>query len=97
MPGASPLCSGHVSGLLLGCAGDIAVPGYRDRAPPHFHAIYGEYHVTVEIETGLVDGRFPRRALQHVLEWHELHKQELRENWELSRNLKPLRPVAPLE
>jgi hypothetical protein len=25
---------------------------YRDYAPPHFHAEYGEYEITVEIETG---------------------------------------------
>ena len=26
---------------------------YRDHAPPHFHAIYGEYDAEVEIDTGL--------------------------------------------
>ena len=25
---------------------------YRDHAPPHFHAIYGEHEATVNIETG---------------------------------------------
>jgi hypothetical protein len=27
---------------------------YRDHGPPHFHAIYGGFEVTVEIETGNV-------------------------------------------
>ncbi len=41
---------------------------YREHGPPHFHAVYGEYEVTVEIETGVVTGRFPKRALGHVME-----------------------------
>lgn len=36
---------------------------YRDHEPPHYHAVYGEYAVTIEIETGVVLGKFPRRAL----------------------------------
>ncbi len=70
---------------------------YRDHAPPHFHAAYGEYEVTVEIETGVVQGRFPRRALEHVLEWLELHSDELLANWELCRKNMPLKTIAPLE
>ena len=26
---------------------------YRDHAPPHFHATYGDYDITVDIETGV--------------------------------------------
>lgn len=70
---------------------------YRDHLPPHFHAIYGEYDVTVEIETGIVEGVFPKRALRHLLEWYDLHVDELRLNWELARRGEPLRPVEPLE
>ena len=70
---------------------------YRDHAPPHFHAEYGEHEITVEIETGVVEGRFPRRALAAVLEWYELHRDELAENWKLARDEKPLDRIAPLE
>jgi len=70
---------------------------YRDHAPPHFHAIYGEYEITVEIESGVINGRFPRRALELVLEWLELHKDELLENWQLVEEKKPLKKIAPLE
>ena len=41
---------------------------YRDHASPHFHAIYGDAEVTVEIATGKVNGQFPKRTLAHVLE-----------------------------
>jgi len=70
---------------------------YRDHAPPHFHAEYGEHEIAVEIKTGLVEGRFPRRALIAVLEWYELHREELLADWELARLEQPLNRIAPLE
>jgi len=70
---------------------------YRDHAPAHFHAVYGEYEITVDIETGVVRGEFPRRALRHVLEWYEDHKQELLEDWRLAGKRQPLKRIAPLE
>jgi len=70
---------------------------YKDHAPPHFHAIYGEYEITVEIESCVITGRFPKRALRLVLEWLELHKDELFENWKLAEEKKPLKTIEPLE
>jgi len=70
---------------------------YNDHAPPHFHAIYGEHEIKVFIDDGDIQGEFPRRALGHVLEWYNLHKSELLENWELARERKPLSRVDPLE
>lgn len=70
---------------------------YREHGPPHFHAVYGEYEATIEIETGVVQGRLPRRALGLVLESYSLHKTELLQNWELARERRPLRRIPPLE
>jgi hypothetical protein len=70
---------------------------YNDHAPPHFHALYGEYEITVRISDGLVEGRFPRRALLHVLEWYNLHQEELLNDWDRARERKPLEPIEPLE
>jgi hypothetical protein len=70
---------------------------YRDHAPPHFHAIYGEYEATVEVESGGVNGELPRRALAHVQEWRSLHKRELADIWNLARASKPLPRIEPLE
>ena len=70
---------------------------YRDHAPPHFHAAYGDYEITVEINTGVVDGRFPKRALNAVLDRHSLHVRELAENWELARLEQVLNSIDPLE
>ncbi len=70
---------------------------YREHAPPHFHARYGEHEIVVEIESGVVEGRFPPRALRHVHEWLEIHRDELRVDWQLAAERRPLRPIAPLE
>lgn len=70
---------------------------YNDHAPPHFHAKYGAFEITVRITEGVVEGRFPRRALNLVLEWYSVHQTELLEDWELARERKPLRRIDPLE
>ena len=77
--------------------GIVIVMYWSDHLPPHFHAKYGDYEITVELETGIVDGKFPRRALRHVLEWHELHQDELWQAWDACSQQKTPRPSAPLE
>ena len=69
----------------------------RDHPPPHFHAVYGEYQITVDIETGVVHGDFPARALRLVLEWLALHEAELLEDWDLVLGGRPAKRIAPLE
>ena len=70
---------------------------FREHAPAHFHAEYGDYEMTVDIETGVMTGKFPRRTLNAVMEWYLLHKDELMANWEAARNRKPLSKIEPLE
>jgi len=70
---------------------------YDDHPPPHFHAEYGEYKIGVEINTGVVEGRFPRRALNALMEWYELHRDDLLANWGLAEQHQPLRKIPPLE
>jgi hypothetical protein len=77
--------------------GIIIAMYWDDHSPPYFHAKYGGYEITVNILTGVVEGRFPKRALRHVLEWYELHKEELMEYWELCRRNENPKPIEPLE
>lgn len=70
---------------------------WNDHAPPHFHARYGDYEITVDILTGVVRGKFPKRAVRLVLEWYELHRDELMADWELCRRAEMPKPIAPLE
>lgn len=55
---------------------------FDEHAPPHFHAQYGEYRASIDIRNlTLIDGRLPRRALNLVLDWAELHQTELLQDW----------------
>jgi hypothetical protein len=77
--------------------GIIIAMYYREHGPAHFHAIYGDFEVTVEIESGRVNGSFPPRALGHVQEWRQLHRLELAEAWSRARAAQPLSRIEPLE
>ena len=57
----------------------------------------GEYEAVVRIEDGVVEGRFPRRALRLILEWYDMHADELMEDWVLAEQRRPLRTIQPLE
>ena len=70
---------------------------FNEHSKPHFHAVYGEFKVSVELESGQVRGRFPQGHLRLVLEWAALHKEELLDNWERARQRTRLQPIAPLE
>ena len=70
---------------------------YREHGVPHFHAVYGEHEVSVEVETAKIHGYFPNRAVKLVLEWMNLHKAELLEDWQLAKQGQPLKRIAPLE
>ena len=77
--------------------GIIIMMQWRDHNPPHIHARYGDYEVTVDINKFVIEGKFPKRALNLVLEWVELHKNELLEDWELAQKREPLKAISPLE
>ena len=71
---------------------------YREHEPPHFHATYGEYRVKITIDDLIViSGKIPRKWLNLVIDWAELHKEELKKEWELGRAEKPLFRIEPLK
>ena len=49
--------------------GIIIYMHYKEHNPPHFNAEYNNYAITVEIKTGVVNGKFPKRVLRAVLDW----------------------------
>lgn len=67
-----------------------------EHAPPHFHAVYGEYAVSVTIDDGVATGRFPARQMRLVDQWRELHQAELVANWERLRAGQPPHPILPM-
>lgn len=77
--------------------GIIIIMYWNDHNPPHFHAKYGEYRAIISIEDGLVDGYLPKRAQNLVIEWLNLHKAELMENWISAAKGEQIKQIAPLE
>jgi hypothetical protein len=70
---------------------------WDEHAPPHFHARYGEFKASVDIRLlTVIDGKLPRRALELVLDWAELHQAELMEDWDLCQAMQTPNPISPL-
>lgn len=71
---------------------------WDDHAPPHFHALYAEYEVLINIATlEVIKGTMPRRALSLVLEWASDHRNELLEDWTLCAKHQVPKKIPPLE
>ncbi|MBX7235753.1 MAG: DUF4160 domain-containing protein [Caldilineales bacterium] len=69
---------------------------YNEHEPPHFHAEYQDYEALVDIMTGSVTGKMPRRALNLIWTWQDEHQAELLHDWERARSRQPLLPINPL-
>ncbi len=71
---------------------------FGDHVPPHFHAQYGEFKASIDINSKAVfAGNLPPRALGLVMEWASIHQNELSALWEKAKNLEPLNKIAPLD
>ena len=70
---------------------------WKDHAPPHFHALYAEQEALIDIrELRVLRGSLPRRAMALVLEWAEEKRDQLMEDWDLCSQLRPPKPIEPL-
>jgi len=70
---------------------------FNDHVPPHFHVEYAEFKATVDIvELTISGGKLPRRAQELVLDWAELHQNELLIDWHLCTIKQEPNPINPL-
>ena len=65
--------------------------------PPHFHVWYENYKAIITIKDGIITGSLPRRALNLVYEWLDIHKDELLENWNRLANFETPQKIEPLK
>jgi hypothetical protein len=70
---------------------------FDDHNPPHFHVKYGDYRAQITIREGTVKGTMPRRALNLVYEWLDLHRDELLDNWHRMEKHQNLLKIEPLQ
>ena len=70
---------------------------FSDHPPPHFHAMYGENMVKIEIATlRIIAGSLPPRALGLVMEWAALHQADLERAWRQASIPSSVDPIDPL-
>jgi hypothetical protein len=70
---------------------------WKDHAPPHFHARYGDDEIVIEIRNGNISGNMSNRAVKMIQEWRKLHKEELLKDWALAEQKRALFAISPLE
>ena len=70
---------------------------WNEHNPPHFHAQYQGKEALINIKTlNVVEGDLPRRGLSLVLDWAELHQDELIRNWHLCESKNHPNKIQPL-
>ena len=68
-----------------------------DHNPPHFHAVYGDLEVLIDIrDLSVFAGNLTPRALGLVIEWAALHQSELLADWDRAHNHEPVAKIEPL-
>lgn len=71
---------------------------WDDRHGPHFHAYYGEHEALISILDGsYLAGNLPRRSERLALQWLELNRAALLENWRRAQNREPFIKIEGLK
>jgi len=66
----------------------------REHNPPHFHAIYGEYNGSFDIQTlEMIEGDLPSKAQQMIKEWAKEYRADIMKMWDT----KTIKKLPPLE
>ena len=70
---------------------------FNDHNPAHFHVKYNDYRAIIDIEKlAILNGHLPARVLGLVIEWAELHQDELKKNWNDLITTGEYSKIAPL-
>ena len=77
--------------------GIIIAMYYSEHNPPHFHVRYNDYRATINILTGEIEGKLPRRVVSLVYEWLDLRKKELLDNWTHIEKGESMIEIKPLD
>ena len=69
---------------------------YNDHDPPHFHAVYGEDEVLIDIDTlAVIRGELPRRALALVVDMGRVASGRIAEGLGSGTEWPPARTYRP--
>lgn len=71
---------------------------WDEHGPPHFHAAHGDDEAVIAIlDLAVLRGRLPPRGLGLIVEWAEMHRRELLENWYLCAKGHAPQRIPPLD
>ena len=71
---------------------------YDDHEPPHIHVEYTGDKAVIDFAGNIVQGSLKSRTALHLVrEWINLHLAELETDWNLAKNGREIRKIAPLE
>ena len=84
--------------LEISCFLGISILMYfDDHNPPHFHVKYNDFRSIISIdELKVLEGHLPARILGITIEWAELHKKELMDNWNMVKETGKYFKIEPL-
>jgi hypothetical protein len=72
-------------------------PREDSRHVPHFHAVYGDEEVSIEIATlQVLAGRMSNRPLALVIEWAFQHRPEIQAAWDAAKAGRKPNKIEPL-
>ena len=70
----------------------------RKHHRPHIHAQFAEFEAVIAIDDGAVlEGDLPGPKMKLVQAWIEIHKEELKFNWDLAVKGKKPNRIKPLK
>ena len=70
---------------------------FNDHNPPHFHVRYEEHRAVIGIDPPEIRGGFlPPRVIGLVMEWAQIHREDLRRNWTALATVGTFKRIPPL-
>lgn len=71
---------------------------WGDHSPPHFHALYADYEIQMDIQTlEVIKGKMPKRALSLIRDWACENRKALLEDWDLCEKKEYPKKIPPLK
>ncbi|MCI8351858.1 MAG: DUF4160 domain-containing protein [Oscillospiraceae bacterium] len=64
---------------------------------PHIHAAYSREEVVMDLDGNVIEGKLPKGKMRLLLAWLEIHREDLKANWELLSNNEPAFKIEPLK
>lgn len=82
--------------MFYGIIVSMHCEGGASRHIPHIHVRYGECEASYALDGRRLVGHLPKGKEGILLAWMEIHRDELKANWELSSSGQPPFKIEPL-